>query len=200
MAAVVHDIKNQLAELALRLGGRGDAATEMELAMNASRRLTELLLVHQEESNLLRANPDTVCPEDFLDMLLTEYRELFPALDFVLDVENAPACAFFDDALVRLAFANALHNACRHAQRCIRLSASPQGGFLVLEVRDDGAGYPEAILAGGGKQPSATSGRGTGLGLYLAGKIAERHQSGGRHGRIELANAEQGAVFRMLLP
>lgn len=202
MAAVVHDIKNQLAELALRLEQRDDSQPEMEIAMNASRRLTELLLVQQSEAKLLQVNVDSVSPQDFLDMLQAEYHALFPQLTFSIETTDAPACAFFDDALVRLAIGNALHNACRHTRSRVQLSARQQGDFLLLEVCDDGEGYPEKILATRGKQPTASSGRGTGLGLYLAGKIAECHQSQGQHGAIELSNASegQGAVFRMFLP
>jgi hypothetical protein len=49
IAAVVHDVKNQLAELALRLEKRGDAQQDMVIAMNAARRLSEMLLVYRQD-------------------------------------------------------------------------------------------------------------------------------------------------------
>ena len=198
-ATIIHDVKNQLAELALRLGRREDTQPEMELAMSAARRLSEMLLAHREASNLLRANADTVNPADFLAILAAEYRELFPALSIEIDTGRAPSCAFFDDALVHMALANALHNACRHALLHIQLAAYEQNDMLILEVSDDGPGFPDSILATEGKSPSAVSGSGTGLGLYLACKIAELHQLQDRHGSVELSNAP-GGCFRMLLP
>lgn len=198
-SAIVHDVKNQLAELALRLGKRSDAQVEVEIAMNAARRLSEMLLVHREASDQLQVNVDTVNPADFLAILAAEYRELFPAISIVVDTERMPACAFFDDVLVRLALGNALHNACRHTHSSIQLAAFTQDNMLVFEVLDNGPGYPESILASGGKSPAATSGSGTGLGLYLACKIAERHQLQNRHGSVELSNSS-GGRFRMILP
>jgi signal transduction histidine kinase len=198
-AAVVHDVKNQLAELSLRLGARADAQQEMVIAMNASRRLSEMLLMHRQVNAQLTVNADSVDAADFLAIVAAEYRELFPGLKIELDTAAAPAMAFFDDALVRMALANAVHNACRAARSTVRLAAYEQDKMLVLEVADDGTGYPEEMLKDGGAEPSAVSGRGTGLGLYLARKIAELHRLQETHGRVELSNAG-GAVFRMFLP
>jgi signal transduction histidine kinase len=198
-AAVIHDVKNQLAELALRLGERADAQQEMSIAMSAARRLSEMLLVARQESELLSVNPDSVDTADFLSIMAAEYQELFPALKFEIDTGDAPAFAFFDDALVRLALSNALHNACRSARTRVRLAARERDGMLALEVADDGPGYPETMLENKGDTPAAASNSGTGLGLYLARKIAELHKLEGRSGRIELVN-DGGAVFRMFLP
>lgn len=198
-AAVVHDIKNQLAELALRLGERGDAQQETVIAMNAARRLSEMLLVLRQESDLLEANVDSVNPADTLAFLAAEYRELFPGLSIEVSVGRAPDFAFFDDALVRMALANAMHNACRFARARVKLAAYQKDGMLVFEISDDGAGYPEDTLTDAGAEPSSVSARGTGLGLYLARQIAELHHLEGRHGYVELSNTE-GAVFRLVLP
>lgn len=198
-AAVVHDVKNQLAELALRLEKRDGAQQEMALAMNAARRLTEMLLVYLHENDRLSVNSDSVDAADFLAILAAEYRQLFPQLTIEVNTDLAPAFAFFDDALVRMALSNALHNACRFAHSRVMLSAREQDKMLVLQVSDDGAGYTQSVLSNGGEQPSTVSYRGTGLGLFLAKRIAESHQLEERHGRIELSNAE-GAVFRMMLP
>ncbi len=197
-AAVMHDVKNQLAELTLRLKKRGDAKAEMEIAMSATRRLTELLLLSREDS--LWVNPDAVNPADFLELLAAEYAELFPDIAINIDVFAAPACVFFDETLVRMALANALHNACRFANSEVRLAARQQDNMLVLEVSDDGAGFPENQLGSDFSLPSAVSGTGTGLGLYLAKKIAELHKLGDRCGYIQLSNEESGAKFRLILP
>ncbi len=198
-AAVVHDVKNQLAELAFRLEKRDDAQQELALALSAARRLTEMLLVYRHEHELLSVNPDSVDAADFLAILAAEYRQLFPRLRIEVNADHAPAFAFFDDALVRVALANALHNACRFGSSRVMLSAHEEDKLLVLQVSDDGAGFPQNILSNGGELPSNVSYRGTGLGLFLAKRIAESHHLNERHGRIELSNAD-GAVFRMLLP
>lgn len=199
IAAVVHDVKNQLAELALRLEKRGDAQQDMVIVMSAARRLSEMLLVYRQDNDLLSVNSDSVNAADFLTILVADYKELFPRLAIETNTEKSPAFAFFDDALVRMALANALHNACRFARSRVDLAVYEKDKMLVLEISDDGPGYPDSLLANGGAQPSPVSGRGTGLGLYMARRIAELHRLENRHGHIELSNAG-GAVFRMLLP
>lgn len=198
-AAIVHDVKNQLAELALRLGERTDAQSEMAIAINAANRLSEMLLLQRHADHPLPINPVAVNAADFLSMLAVEYRELFPNIIIWIDSDRAPAFSFFDVNLVRMALANALHNACRSARQTVTLLADTQDGMLMLGVADDGTGYPEIILQHGGREPAAVSGRGTGLGLFLARQIAELHQLNGQHGRISLSN-QPGAVFKMYLP
>ncbi len=198
-AAVVHDVKNQLAELSLRLGERGDAQKEVEIAMSAARRLSEMLLVLRHENNLLSVNADSVNAGDFMAELAAEYREMFPGLTIEINDEKAPDLAFFDEALVRMALANAIHNACRSARSKVKLAVTEQNKMLVLEVADDGHGYPDSMIGKKITTPLPVSGRGTGLGLYLAAKIAALHHLKDQQGCIELSNAE-GAVFRMILP
>jgi signal transduction histidine kinase len=197
--AVVHDVKNHLAELALRLGQHKDLQQETRIAMNAARRLSDLLLLQRQSQDLLCVNSDHENAVDFLSILAAEYRELFPNILIEINTEKAPAFAFFDDALVRMALANVLHNACRFARETVTIAVYEQDGMLVFEIADDGPGFSQDILADGGIAPTAVSGKGTGLGIYLARKIAELHNLEGRCGKIELCNAD-GAVFRMSLP
>lgn len=199
-AAVVHDVKNQLAELALRLERRGDSAEETDIAFAAARRLTGLLLVQRQQAGVLRLNVDSACPADLLQELAAEYRALFPALDISLETEAAPTFWFYDAALLRLALGNAIHNACRHACGAVRLQAQQQDGRLEFAIADDGPGFPQEMLAQGLQlAPLPASRHGTGLGLYLAARIAELHQNGGNSGNIELRNGP-GAIFLLRLP
>ncbi len=198
-SVVIHDVKNQLAELAMRLAGRGDAEKEVDLALNCARRLTEMLLLFQDEQSPMQVNVDSVFPRDFMVFVLEEFREFYPWLIFELNDALVPDTVFFDEALVRLAINNALHNACHYAQTKVCLSACTQDALFVLEVSDDGPGYPDKVLQSEGKLPSAVSLSGTGLGLFLARKIAALHTLQGVQGSIELSNAP-GARFRMLLP
>lgn len=200
VAAVIHDVKNQLAELALRLERKGDALQETRIAMDASRRLTELLLAYRQQSGQLRANIDSANPDDLLQELAVEYRGLFPSLHIAVDTGTAPVFAFYDEALIRLALANAVHNACRFAKSAVTLSAYTEGAFMVFEVADDGAGFPDPLLGAAPAAPAAASSRGTGLGLFLAGRIAELHMMEGRCGSVILDNRPDGAHFRLRLP
>lgn len=197
--AVTHDVKNQLAEIAQRLHRRGDADAEMQMVMDASRRLSEMLLLQRADAEQLWAHVDAVNPADFLDELAAEYAELFLKIAVSVEVTRAPDCAFFDRALVRMALGNALHNACRHAASRVSLAAYEQDGMLVFKISDDGPGFTAGMLTSAGERPSPASVSGTGLGLYLARKIAELHRLDARSGHIALQNAN-GGQFLMVLP
>lgn len=199
-AAVIHDIKNQLAELALRLERRGDCAQETAILFAASQRLSGLLLAQRQQAGLLQIHVDSDSPTDLLQEVAAEHRTLFPNVTIEVDYSAAPPFWFYDKAMLRLALDNALHNACRHARNGVRLEARKVEDMLEIKVTDDGQGFPDSMLAvDSGASPTFASRQGTGLGLYLASKIAQLHKNKGKAGSVELAN-DEGAVFLIRLP
>lgn len=197
-AAVIHDVKNRLAELALLLGRRAGCGRETGIVLGAARQLTNLLIAHRQAEGMLAANIDSASPAELLRELAEEYRVLFPQLELREVCVNAPPFWFYDESLVRLALSNAVHNACRHADGAVSLVAYVEDGWLVLEIADDGPGYPALLLDG--TDATAPGGHGsTGLGLYLARKIAGLHFLNGKSGEVALVN-RKGACFRLILP
>jgi len=198
--AVIHDIKNQLAELALMLERRGGCDQEKAIAFGASQRLSGLLLAHLQYGGLLTANIDAGSPGDIVQELVVAHRSLFPGIDISIHGESAPPFWFFDAALLRLALDNVMHNACRHARSSVRVEALKDGDFLLFRIIDDGPGFPSEMLKENpGNAPIPASRHGTGLGMYLAAKIAQLHQNDGKSGSIEIGNND-GAVFTLRLP
>lgn len=196
--AVIHDVKNRLAELALLLGRRGDCGKETGIVLGTARQLTGLLIAHREQAGKLAANIDSASPGELLRELAEEYHALFPSLAIQIETHNTPAFWFYDEALVRLALGNAMHNACRYAATHVGLTAIEEDGRLVFEISDDGAGYPKELLDHAHEAlPHSLSG--TGLGLYLARRIAALHVLKDRVGEIVLSN-RAGACFRLILP
>jgi signal transduction histidine kinase len=196
--AVIHDVKNRLAELALLLGRREGCARETGLVLEAARQLTGLLLAYRDQAGRLAVNIDSASPAELTCELAEEYRILFPNVNIAMETGAAPAFWFYDEALVRLALGNALHNACRHAASRVSLAAFQEGERLVFEIADDGPGYPPQILLPG-QQDMQHSRSGTGLGLHLARRIAALHELKGQAGEVQLANRD-GACFRLILP
>lgn len=195
-AITIHDVKNRLAILANRADARGDAET-MRDAMEAALTLTRLLTLYKSEKGRLGAEVDAHVPSDMLEELVAEVARQ-TALRVGFDAASATGLCFYDEALVRLVLRDALYNALRHAANEVTLGASQRDGFLEFEVRDDGPGFPEALL----QQPldiQPLGREGTGLGLYLAGRVARLHDSGGREGAVTLRN-DGGAVFCLRLP
>lgn len=198
---ILHEVKNQLTELQLRLAARGNVSAEQALVANCAQRLTDLLMIQREACGLLQADIDADSPADLLQELAGEYMDLFPALAIEVHLDNAPVTAFYDAFLVRLALANALHNACHHAHARVQLTVRSTNDGILFEITDDGDGYPADVLERGAAAPNHPGQTGTGLGLFLAGRIAALHRLDTHTGSVELSNAEPGgSVFRMRLP
>ena len=198
--AVVHDAKNKLGEVVFRLEARGDCFSEIESIIHASNSLTNLILWHRQQDGALRINIDSASPADLLEEIATEFRRFFPNITIEFDTSKAPIFWFYDETYIRLALVNVLHNACRFANKIVRLSASVVNGKLILVIRDDGAGYNDVTLERHQQQKSAEiSLHGTGVGLLLAASIARMHASNGFFGQVMLRN-DHGAVFEMVLP
>ncbi len=176
-ALTIHDVKNRLAILASRAETRGDGETVHD-ALTAAATLTHSAFYKAEKGSLVSIS--------MLRKLATN------ALTVAVNVGEAPTLWFYDEALVRMVLLNAIYNALRHAVKTITLSAHVRDDCLEFAVQDDGSGYPPAML----EQPMSMrslSREGTGLGLYLASKVAALHSNSGQEGSVELRNA-QGAV------
>jgi two-component system, OmpR family, sensor histidine kinase SenX3 len=121
-----------------------------------------------------------------------------------LQVSCDPALEWYlDRELIAGAVGNAIENALRYAREEITLAAQCRDGWLEIEVRDDGPGFPAHVLAQAPAQslrPQAASDR-TGLGLLFAAAIAQVHRNDGREGQVALANADAGGGrFLLRLP
>ncbi len=211
-ALTIHDVKNSLAQLAGQAEARGDIAT-LRTAMDASAALTRLLVLYKTETSILLLAVDAHSPADLVLDLLSEYANEYANeavhkhanatltqnhIEMDAAISSAPTLCFYDATLVRMILSNALQNALRYARHKVTFSALAAGAYLEFRVQDDGAGYPDSVLADTGATAAITA-EGTGLGLRLAKKVATLHTNGGLCGDVALAN-EPGAVFILRLP
>lgn len=195
-AFTIHDVKNRLTVLATRAEARGDSET-LHGVLEAATTLTGLLVCHRAENGTLDIAIDARTPSDVLHELAAEVGRQ-TSLSLRVEADGAPTLWFYDESLVRMVLLQAVYNALRYARREVRLGAREREGWLEFSVRDDGPGYPETVLDAP-RAAQAVSRDGTGLGLFLADRVAVLHSNGGRQGHIELAN-DVGAVFMLLLP
>jgi K+-sensing histidine kinase KdpD len=202
LQAVVHDVKNKLAELALRLVESDPGAAA--LALEAADKLTQALWL--DRPGELAPVVDSACPGDMVEEMVAEYGPLFPGKNLRIDISEAPVLWYYDAGLVRLALSNVVHNALKHCSNEVELRAYEDAGYLVFEVRDDGNGFPAILLeSDSDQQMMATRGsrRGTGLGLLLGRRIVGAHVVGHadarRAGWLRLNN-QPGALLRLGLP
>ena len=206
LQAVAHDVKNKLAELALRLMDRDIEAAA--LALDSADKLSQALLLDNPEQ--LVTHIDATAPADLAEELVAVHGQLFPSKRVTIDVQHAPTLWYYDVSLMRLAVSNILHNALKHCVSGVSLSIREEQASLVFEVRDDGPGFPDELLVSAWTDVTATDvqrqhniGYNTGLGLLLAHKIAMAHtlDKDGvvRAGSVTLFN-DNGAVARITLP
>jgi signal transduction histidine kinase len=195
-ALTIHDVKNRLAILAAGAESRGDTDSLRGL-LEAAATLTGLLAFYKAENGHLQLDIDARCPVDLAQELVADIRRM-SRLDVTCDCAQAPLLWFYDENLVRMVLASAVHNALRFARQRITLTVSEQDDWLVFTVADDGPGYPPAVLAGESADLPMTR-DGTGIGLQLARRIAALHVNAGKAGQVDLDN-QDGAVFRLLLP
>jgi signal transduction histidine kinase len=99
-----------------------------------------------------------------------------------------------DEVALERAITNLVDNAVRHARNRAEVVVARHNGAVVVEVRDDGAGFPLAVVDRAGER-FVPGGHGAGLGLAIVDAIASAHG-----GELELANDEHGgAVARLEL-
>jgi signal transduction histidine kinase len=217
IASTVHDMKNTLTTVMQAHGQMFERLTaaqqeqperaviEFEFA-RLNGMMVQLLGLYKLGVNQLPLRPDYHEMDDFIEAQLAGHEQLLSSRGIVAqhDIDSLCPLGFFDRELVGSVVANILINAIRYARGAIQISAGEVEGQLFISVNDDGPGYPAALIEHQsdfvqGINPVSGS---TGLGLYFAARIAERHQRNGVAGRIVLANGGPlgGGLFTLYLP
>lgn len=130
------------------------------------------------------------CVADFCDSLGQSY-----SVDLLIREPAGQTVLEADEALLTRALDNLLNNSVRHNPSgcCIRVLAEITDDQFVLEVQDDGTGYPEAVLRNLSDTCSNSNAPHI-LGLHLVQQIAAAHD-----GQASFRN-EDGAVAVLRLP
>src|SRR5207249_9596121 len=104
------------------------------------------------------------------------------------------------------AVANLIDNAVKYSGSKVRISVEMEnmdGRYILVRVRDDGAGIPKPELKQIFKRfyrvpgPLATRVKGTGLGLYIVRSVAKRH---GGQAWAESEGPGHGSTFVLQFP
>ncbi len=217
LASSVHDIKNSLSMLLDTLDGvveatpitsdvqRNQFATLRGEAARINNSLMYLLGLYRMQQNQLSVQIQEVYVADFLDEQVAASELLFTMRELEVSIEcDDQLIGYFDTTLISGIINNVLVNAARYTCKIIHLyaSQSPQGQ-LIIEIRDDGPGFPQKMLAEVSNQARGIdfSSGSTNLGLYFASEVAQMHRRGDAYGHIELSNLrEGGSCFRLVLP
>ncbi len=217
LAAVSHELQSPLASVRLSVETLAlrDPPAERRAEL-VHRLLSDLGRLQRMIANILdasrlaaartRSAPERVPLAESVRAVVHELSEQAAEQDVTLRTDVAESLAVWaDPEAVRTVLRNLLHNGIRAASggRHVTVRGAGADGWVRLEVRDDGAGFPphEAPrlfekfyrVDGGG----AARGSGTGLGLYLVSRYVEL--DGGRV-TGESAGPGDGACFTVTWP
>ncbi len=203
-AQFVHNARNRLMAVSARLEAEGRTEDLQALQQAVSLLSSAMACLKTESAWDGQIAPTEVELQTFFDDLFAEAVQLTPTHLKTEGWSDFSACDFgfwtFDAQLIRLVLIDALMNAWAFATTKVILGCEWKNGELLFTIKDDGPGFPSAILNNQADQPlEAPCKNGTGSGLFMANEITQRHSTGSRKGRIILSN-ESGAMFQLVIP
>ncbi len=215
LASTIHDMKNSIGMVLNSLeevisesdgGFSADRASQIQYeARRVNDNLIQLLTLYKVENDRLGVNITEHDVLDFLEESALHGKSMLDYRGITIDIDCEPDLYwYFDRELMAGVVNNALDNAVRYTRDRLRLVASVNDGELVIELEDNGRGFPDSMLVssepGVGKVDFHT-GR-TGLGLYFSSLVAGLHRNRQRVGYIEQRNGGElgGGIFSIHLP
>lgn len=217
IASAVHDMKNSLSmllhtvdqiheELSKDDRNKKTTATLKYEAERVNSYLIQLLGIYRFQNKMLSLHIDEYFVKDILDEQYAHYSSMLNDKEITLSLDcKEDLVWYFDREIILGVLNNALNNASRYTQKSIHISSRTEDSFLIIEIHDDGNGYPEQLLsAKPGEilnnidfQSGSTS-----LGIYFAEMVTSLHKNGDKQGTIKLSNGGKygGGVFSIFLP
>ncbi len=219
LASTVHDMKNslslvlgQLEQIADLIDHQKDQKIVSTLRYEASRinlSLMQMLTLYKLDNNQLTVRAVEVELIDFIEDCVASHTQLAENSQIKLEIDCDDFLVWnFDPDMVSIAINNIIGNSIRYTKTQVKISVktiqSEQLSRLVIEVSDDGNGYPDIMLIEPEnfiKTINQSTGS-TGLGLFFSATIAAMHTKNGETGQIVLDNENcwRGGRFQLILP
>ncbi len=211
LSSVSHDLRTPLAAITGAASALRDdpepapalvhelASTVFDEAERLNRLVRNLLDMTRLESGTLEPRRDWHSLEEIVGSALARVERHAGANRFEARVDAALPLVAVDAVLVEQALVNLLENAVRHGGRegTVRVDARRQGDVAVVEVSDEGPGFPpEEAERLFDKFHRRAGGPGSGLGLAISRAIVVAH---GGTIRASL-RVPRGACFSFTLP
>ena len=210
--ALAHEFKTPLATILTAAGGLREAGPlgleQSELAemvetesMRLSNLSTHLLRVARLDREDVKTRLEPANMGEVVTAVVERFARQSPGRPITFHAEEAPGRCAIDVELYQLALSQLLDNACRYspADSAIDVSLEARGGFLSLIVWNAGRTIPaderklvfERFYRG---REARRETSGTGLGLYVARKIAVAHGGGLE---FDQTRSQNGTAFRL---
>lgn len=158
----------------------------------------ELLSYIRLDSRTTSLEKQQLTVHEILEAALETHAPLFPVVEFQLNSRRGMHVRA-NEVSFRRAIGNLLSNAGRHAKSKVVLSTRIRDEQLLVRIEDDGCGVPPAErerIFGAFVRLENAVGKGSGLGLALVRRIAERHG-----GSVSLTDSPLGgACFEFQIP
>lgn len=203
---VRHDIRNDMTVIRGWLGELEDAADDEQGAivdrlLRQSDAVVELTETVKDYIEVLQEDADIELEPVHVDSIVErEVRSTRQGHgDMEITVEGIPKGPVLANSLLGSIFRNLFHNAVQHNDKDVarvRVSGEERAGTVAIRVADNGPGIDEAqreqIF---GKGQKGLDSAGTGIGLFLVGKLVEKFD-----GDIRVEDNEpEGTVFELEL-
>lgn len=200
--AVIHDIKNILHHVLVRISSYQQVKDEVAYLNQINSKLTSILLLNKYDQNEFDLLLDCDAPAEVVEDSVSTFAAIYSKLNIKDISNNPPSMWFYDRQYLQIAINSGLDNAGRYAKKNITVNTEVERGFLVITIKDDGPGFKQDVIDKFNENNFVeASEEGSGLGIVLAHRICSMHKRQGKTGRIEISNAPSGgAVFKIYIP
>lgn len=219
---IAHEIKNPLTPIQLsaeRLRRRyrkqvdEDGLETFDKCVDTIvRQVSDIGRMVDEFSSFARMPAPQMEPADLTEIThscVFAQRVASPDISVPLELNDSPVDVECDTRLVGQALANVLKNAAESVSTRMESDGAKQGGQIavdlliqsglaILEICDNGLGWPDQDRARLTEPYMTTRAKGTGLGLAIVRRIMEDH--GGRLELDDRPDGARGAVVRLVFP
>lgn len=204
-ASLAHELRNPLAGIQMALLNLREEVNDpehierLELVSRELARITSLLNTLLEQSRQLPEPLTNVHLAKLTDEIFTLARYQLPERIALKHTISSDLRWLLPENELRRTLLNLILNAYQaigQGTGSIRISASADQNNLIIEVTDNGPGFPESLLKTNVRAFKTTRPEGTGLGL-----VSVQHFVNGMHGKLQLRNVTpRGACVSLTIP
>jgi two-component system, OmpR family, sensor histidine kinase SenX3 len=218
LASLVHDMKNSIGMLLNTTDEIIDRCSSdtcpsypllsqlLYESKRANNNLIQLLTLYKMDKAQLTMNIDYNDIGEFINEIILYNKPLLDSRGIRMEIDTPDNLLWFlDKDLIGGVINNVLNNAFRYTRDNIKISSrKDERGYLIIQIEDNGTGYPEQMINTIPDSPSKNSflTGGTGLGLYFAYSVVKLHKDKDREGYILINNNpdQGGGCFSIFLP